>query len=162
MANIAGYYVLESYPEGEVIMNGPRKTLQERIEEEQKRQEESRAALATLKARARELDRKLYARHKILIGVGAYAQAKIDPQFREGLRKGLHATITRPQDRAILAEFFAEPPAETPRTGAAPQPPARPVRAPGDTSTGATPAAPEPPIRPPKKPGDPPSGAAPA
>lgn len=117
-------------------MNGPRKTLQQRIEEEQKRQEQSRTALATLKARAREMDRKLYTRRKILIGVGADAHAKLDPQFREGLRKGLFATITRPQDRAILADFFAEPPAG-PRTEPAPRPPLRPPKKPGDPPTGA-------------------------
>jgi hypothetical protein len=116
-------------------MNGPRKTLQDRIEEEQKRQEQSRAALATLKASAREMDRKLYVRRKILIGVGADAHAKLDAQFREGLRKGLHATITRPQDRAILADFFAEPPAATPRTEPAPDPPIRPPKKPGGPPT---------------------------
>jgi hypothetical protein len=114
-------------------MNGPRRNLYDRIAEEQKRHEESRAALADLKARARELDRKLDVRRKIILGAAVQAHAKLNGRFREELRKAVLAAITRPQDRAVLPEFFPDPPA-------APLPPARPQKPPGDPSSGAAPA----------------------
>lgn len=114
-------------------MNGPRKTLHDRIVEEKKRQEESRAALADLKARARLLDRKLDTRRKIIMGAAVQAHAKLNSRFRKELRKAVLAAISRPQDRAVLPEFFQAP----------------------DLPPG-------PPVRPPKPPGEPPSGAAPA
>lgn len=113
-------------------MNGPRKTLQDRITEEEKRQEESRAALADLKARARELDRKFDVRRKIIAGAAVLAHARVNSRFREELRKAVLAAITRPQDRAVLPEFFAESPP-------APVPPSRPFKSPGDPPSGAAP-----------------------
>jgi hypothetical protein len=114
-------------------MSGPRKTLDDRIAEEQKRQEESRAALADLKARARLLDRKLDTRRKIILGAAVQAHAKLDARFREELRRAVLAAISRPQDRAVLPEFFPEP-------APAPAPPARPLKAPGEPPQGAAPA----------------------
>ena len=120
-------------------MNGVRKTLYDRIAEEQKRQDESRAALADLKTRAKELDRKLDVRRKIVMGAAVQAHAKVNSAFREELRKALNAAITRPQDRAILPEFFAEP-AAAPDSPAAPESPARPKKPPGNPPSGAAPA----------------------
>jgi hypothetical protein len=89
-------------------MNGPRKTLQDRIEEEQKRQEESRAALADLKARARESRPQTRCPPQDHPGAAVQAHAKLNGRFREELRKAVLAAITRPQDRAVLPEFFPE------------------------------------------------------
>jgi hypothetical protein len=114
-------------------MNGPRKTLHDRIGEELKRQEQSRAALADLKTRARELDRKYDVRRKIILGAAVQAHARLNSRFREELRKAVLAAITRPQDRAVLPEFF-------PETPPAPLPPARPPNSPGDPPSGAAPA----------------------
>jgi hypothetical protein len=102
-------------------MSGLRKTLQERIEEELKRQEESRASLADLKARARELDRRLDVRRKIILGAAVQAHAKANSRFREELRRAVLAAVNRPQDMAVLPEFF-EPSESQPR------PPERPTQ----------------------------------
>ena len=117
-------------------MTGPRQTveaIQQLIAEQLKRQEESRAAVADLRARARLLDRKLDTRRKIIAGAGLLASIKMDSAFREQARKALAAAITRPQDRALLHEFFPEAPSP-------PAPPSRPVKAPGEPPTGAAPA----------------------
>ncbi len=114
-------------------MNGLRKTLHERIMEEEKRHEESKAALADLKARARELDRKFDVRRKIILGAAVQAHAKVNSRFREELRRAVCAAITRPQDRAVLPEFFAE-------SAPLPVPPARPSKPPGEPPSGAAPA----------------------
>jgi len=113
-------------------MNGPRKSLHERIAEEVKRQEELRLAIADLKTRAKQLDRKLDVRRKIILGAAVQAHAKLNVRFREELRKAVLAAITRPQDMEVLPEFFAEP-------VPAPTPPGRPSRSPEEPASGATP-----------------------
>ena len=114
-------------------MSGPRKTFHDRIAEDQKRQEESRAVIADLQARARLEDRKLDTRRKIVAGGTALAHAKLSATFRDEFGKAMQARVTRPGDRAVFPEFFPEDQAAA-----------------------------ESPTRPPEKPGDPPSGAAPA
>ena len=114
-------------------MSEERKTLHQRIVEHLKRHEQSRAELADLKARAKDLDRKLDVRRKIIMGAAVQAHAKLNSAFREELRKAILAAVTRPHDRAILPEFFPE------GAPAAP-PPARPLKVPGESPTGAAPA----------------------
>ena len=113
-------------------MNGPRKTLHDRIAEEQKRQEQSRATLADLQARARILDRKLDARRKIILGAAVQAHAEVNSRFREELRKAVLAAV-RLRDRPVLPEYF-------PEAEPAPVPPARPLKPPGEPPSGAAPA----------------------
>ena len=113
-------------------MNGPRKTLHDRIAEEKKRQEQSRLALADLQARARILDRKLDVRRKIVVGAAVMAHAKLNGAFCEALSKVIRAAV-RKQDREVLPEFFPESPA-------APAPPPRPLKLPGEPPSGAAPA----------------------
>jgi len=117
-------------------MSGPvktRETLLQQIADELKRQEQSRAALADLRARARILDRKLDTRRKIIAGAGLLAHAKLNRAFHEEARKALSAAVTRPQDRALLPEFFQDSaPGNTP--------PARPLKAPREPPSGAAPA----------------------
>ena len=114
-------------------MNGPRKTLEDRIAEEEKRQADLRVAIADLKARARILDRKLDTRRKIVLGAAVQAHAKRDRAFLEVLAKVVRVAVIREQDRALLPEFFPSPPL-------APSPPARPLKLPGDPPSGAAPA----------------------
>ena len=116
-------------------MSEERKTLHQRIAELLKRHEQSRAELADLKARAKDLDRKLDVRRKIVMGAAVQAHAKLNSAFREELRKAILAGVTRQRDREILPEFFpqtAPPPA--------PAPPARPPKPPGETPKGPAPA----------------------
>jgi len=113
-------------------MNGPRKSLHERIAEEEKRQEELRAAIVDLKSRAKLLDRKLDVRRKIILGAAVQAHAKLNTRFRDELRKAVLAAITRPQDMAVLPEYFGE--------GASPlAPPGRPLKLPEEPPSGAAP-----------------------
>jgi len=101
-------------------MSGPVKTremLLQHIAEELKRQEQSRAALSDLRVRAKTLERKLDTRRKIIAGAGLLAHAKLNLAFHEEARKALSAAVTRPQDRALLPEFFQDSsPANTPPT----------------------------------------------
>jgi hypothetical protein len=114
-------------------MNGPRKTLNDRIAEEEKRQDDLRLAIADLKARARILDRKLDTRRKIVLGAAVQAHAKRDSAFLEVLAKVVRVAVIREQDRALLPEFFPSPPL-------APSPPARPLKSPREPPSGAAPA----------------------
>jgi hypothetical protein len=123
-------------------MSEERKTLHQRIAELLKRHEQSRAELADLKARAKDLDRKLDVRRKIIMGAAVQAHAKLNSAFREELRKAILAGVTRQRDREILPEFFPEaapPPAPLPPPSA-PAPPARPLKLPGEPPKGAAPA----------------------
>ena len=114
-------------------MSGPHKSLHDRIAEEHKRQEQSRAALADLKARARILDRKLHTRRKIILGAVVDALADADSGFHETLAKAVQAAVTRPADIALLKDYFPEP-------SLVPPPPARPLKSPGGSPKGAAPA----------------------
>jgi hypothetical protein len=49
------------------------------------------------------------------------------------LRKAFDVAVTRPQDRALLADYLPEAPPD-------PAPPSRPLKAPGEPPTGAAPA----------------------
>ena len=123
-------------------MSEERKTLHQRIAELLKRHEEAKAELADLKARAKDLDRKLDVRRKIIMGAAVQAHAKLNSAFREELRKAILAGVTRQRDREILPEFFPEaapPPAPLPPPSA-PAPPARPLKLPGEPPKGAAPA----------------------
>lgn len=110
-------------------MSGPRKTLHDRIAEEEKRQEDLRLSIAALKARARTLDRKWDVRRKIVMGAALEAHAKLNGAFHEAMAKALRAAV-RPKDRELLPEFFPEPlpaPAPPARTAKSPaEPPPRP------------------------------------
>jgi hypothetical protein len=114
-------------------MSEDRKTLHQRIAELLKRHEEAKAELSQLRSRAKEADRRFEVRRKIVMGAAVQAHAKVNSAFREELRKAILAAVTRPHDRAILPEFFPE------GAPAAP-PPARPLKVPGESPTGAAPA----------------------
>jgi hypothetical protein len=114
-------------------MNGPRKSLNDRIADELKRQEELRLAIADLKVRAKLFDRKLDVRRKIILGAAVQAHAKLNGRFRDELRKAVLAAITRPQDMAVLPEYF-------PEAASAPMPPGRPLKPPEEPPSGAAPA----------------------
>ncbi len=151
-----------------------RDTLEKQIREAQKRHEQSKADLASLQSRAKMLARKLDTRRKIIVGAGVFAHIAVSARFREQVGSAMQLAITRPQDRALLPEFF-------PEARAVPAPPARPPK-PEEPLSDAAPApvvsrpedgavlpeffpearaAPTPPARPPRK-EEPPSGAAPA
>jgi len=121
-------------------MSEERKTLHQRIAELLKRHEQSKAELADLKARAKDLDRKLDVRRKIIMGAAVQAHAKLNSAFREELRKAILAGVTRQRDREILPEFFPEAAPAPPPSPPPPAPPARPLKPPGEPPSGAAPA----------------------
>jgi hypothetical protein len=113
-------------------MSGPRKTLDELIAEALERQERSRADVADLRTRQRDLERKRATRKKIVLGAGVQILVKMDSELRELLAKRLPAVITRPWDRALLPELFSDDaPADVH--------PARPLKDPGESPSGAAP-----------------------
>jgi phosphoenolpyruvate carboxylase len=89
-------------------MTGPRKSLQERIEDELKRQEQVRAELNALKARAKAENRKLDTRRKIILGAAAMAHAREDREFLDKLRSIARARIVREQDLAVVRDFLID------------------------------------------------------
>ncbi len=51
-------------------------------------------------------DRKLDARRKIIVGAAVLAHAEIDPGFADKLRAVLDLAVTRPVDRAAIADLL--------------------------------------------------------
>ena|ERR1022692_1622393 len=123
-------------------MSEERKTLHQRIAELLKRHEEGKAELSQLRARAKDLDRKLDVRRKIIMGAAFQTHAKANSENHAAVAKVLQARVTRQRDREILPEFFPEaapPPAPLPPPPP-PAPPARPLKPPGEPPSGAAPA----------------------
>ena len=150
-------------------MTGPvkaRQLLDQQIAEQLKRQEQLKADIASLKDRAKVIDRKLDTRLKIVGGAAVFAHARVNPAFREQMEKVFDLAVTRPQDRALLRQFFPKgaPAGSVSREEHAEK---RPEKQGGVSSTQRAdklpetqgPAAPPRPSTPPQKP---PSGAAPA
>ena len=107
--------------------------LNRQIAEQQKRQDQARAELDGLKNRVKVLDRKLDTRRKIISGATLFACVKVNRAFHEQVCIAFQAANLRPQDRALLPEFFAESPS-------APAPLGRPGKPGGDPPSGAAPA----------------------
>jgi exonuclease III len=84
------------------------KSIDELIAEEQKKGEEARARIASLKARQRVVDRKKEAHRKIIIGGAAMAHARIDPQFRKALIGALNAAVTEKKHRDAIPDLLDE------------------------------------------------------
>jgi hypothetical protein len=85
-----------------------RKTTQELIAEEQKKAEQVRTRMAELKSRQRVEERKRDNHRKIVVGAGAMAHIKLDPQFRKALRDALNKAVTDPKHRAAIPDLLDE------------------------------------------------------
>ena len=85
-----------------------RKTLDELIAEEQKKSDEARARIASLKARQRVIDRKRDNHRKIIVGAAAMAHMKISPPFRKALIDALNAAVSEPKHRAVIPDLLDE------------------------------------------------------
>jgi hypothetical protein len=85
------------------------------------------ARIAQLEAAERTRQRKQQTRLQFLVGITAIEHAKQNPDFARLLAGILNASITRPEDRKIIAELFEtsgevsgnNPPASPPETGQA-------------------------------------------
>jgi hypothetical protein len=139
-------------------MNGPRKTLQERIAEELQHQEDSKRALMDLRAQLRERDRKKRNSRAIVRGLSAESYARNNPAFREQLDQATLGFVTRPYDRTLFPELFAATEtAPPPHPEEPPQPAQEPSPSIAEQETAS-----QPPHRPPKTQKEPSPGRAPA
>jgi hypothetical protein len=87
-------------------MTGTRKSLDELIKEELERLRQIRDNVGNLRSKAREQDRKLDTRRKIIIGAAIMSYANDDREFRELLRKVARIKIVRPHDQAVVRDFL--------------------------------------------------------
>lgn len=85
-----------------------RKTIQELIAEEERKAEQVKVRMAELKTRQRAEERKKDSHRKIVVGAGAMAHIKIDPQFRAALRAALDKAVTDPKQRAVIPDLLDE------------------------------------------------------
>jgi hypothetical protein len=83
-----------------------RKSLDERIEELTRQQEQLEARRATLLAAKRDTDRKRDARRKIIVGAAVLAHAELHPAFADQLRSVLNRAVQRPIDRNAIADLL--------------------------------------------------------
>jgi hypothetical protein len=83
-----------------------RKTLDERLAELTKQQEQLEARRAALLAAKKETDRKRDARRKIIIGAAVLAHAELHPAFADQLRGVLNRAVQRPIDRNVIADLL--------------------------------------------------------
>src|SRR5208282_5761055 len=85
-----------------------RKSIDAQIADEQKRADEARARIASLKARQRTVSRKHENHRKIIVGAAAMAHMKIDPQFRKALIGALNAAVTEKRHRDVIPDLLDE------------------------------------------------------
>jgi hypothetical protein len=77
-----------------------------RIGEKGKRRGQSGTSAGIQIGTGNEVDRQLEELQFMLLGATALAYAKVNGAFHEELRKALAATVTDPEDIALLPEFF--------------------------------------------------------
>lgn len=87
-------------------MAAPRKSTTEQLEALRRKEAALKAKLDALQARKKAEDRKRETRRAFVVGAAALARAEDDPGFREALGKALAASVTRPADRAMIADLL--------------------------------------------------------
>ncbi len=83
-----------------------RKTLDDRLAELTRRQEQLEARRLSLLAVKKQSDRKQDTRRKIIVGAAVLAQAELDPNFADRLREVLAQAVQRPIDRGVIADLL--------------------------------------------------------
>jgi hypothetical protein len=83
-----------------------RKSLDERLAELTKQQEQLEARRNALLAAKRDTDRKRDARRKIIVGAAVLAHAELHPAFADQLRSVLNRAVQRPIDRTAIADLL--------------------------------------------------------
>lgn len=79
-----------------------RKTLEERLEEAQKKEAQAKALVQRTKAQLSSKRRKEDTRRKIVIGGMVIAHMSHDPGFAAQIEKLMSEQITRPEDRKLF------------------------------------------------------------
>jgi DNA-binding protein YbaB len=85
-----------------------RKTIDELIADEERKAEQAKVRVAELRTRQRVEERKRDSHRKIVVGAGAIAHIRIDPQFRQALRDALNKAVTDPKQRAVIPDLLDE------------------------------------------------------
>ena len=87
-------------------MTRPRKTLDDRLAELTRRQEQLEARRLSLLAVKKQSDRKQDTRRKIIVGAAVLAHAELNPNFADQLREVLDQAVQRSIDRAVIADLL--------------------------------------------------------
>ena len=85
-----------------------RKSIDAQIADEQKRAEEARARIASLKARQRSISRKQDAHRKIIVGGAVMTHMKMSAPFRKAVMEALNAAVTDKKHRAAIPDLLDE------------------------------------------------------
>lgn len=105
-----------------------RKSLDDKIAELTKRQQQLEAQRLVLLASKKTANRKLDTRRKIIVGAAVLTHAELNPHFSSMLRDVLSVAVQRDIDRRVIADLLDHPPPDDPATSQSPvnQQPAEP------------------------------------
>jgi hypothetical protein len=93
-----------------------RKSLDDKIADLTKRQQQLDAQRLALLASKKAADRKLDTRRKIIVGAAVLAHAELNPPFSAMLRDILSVAVQRDIDRLVIADLLTHPPPDDPVT----------------------------------------------
>lgn len=99
-----------------------RKSLDDKIAELAKRQQQLEAQRLSLLASKKAADRKIDTRRKIIVGAAVLAHAELHPDFSATLRKILSVAVERDVDRRDIADLLGSPSAPVVENGDADRP----------------------------------------
>jgi len=85
-----------------------RKSIDDQIAEEQRKADEAKAKIASLKLRQRTISRKKDAHRKIIVGGAVIAHMRIDVEFRKAAQAALNKAVTDPKHRADIPDLLDE------------------------------------------------------
>lgn len=88
-----------------------RKSLDQKLADLGKRQEQLEARRQTLMASKKSADRKIDMRRKFIVGAAVLTHAELNSNFYAMLRDILSAAVQRASDRRAIADLLAQPPA---------------------------------------------------
>ena len=97
-----------------------RKSLDQKLADLTKRQQQLEAQRLTLLASKRSVDRKVDTRRKIIVGAAVLTHAELNPAFSAVLRDILSVAVRRDIDRRTIADLLDRPRPDDPVTS---QPP---------------------------------------
>jgi hypothetical protein len=88
-----------------------RTSIDQKLADLTKRQEQLEAQRQTLIASKRSADRKIDTRRKIIVGAAVLAHAELNPDFSAMLRDILSVAVQRAIDRRAITDLLGQPPA---------------------------------------------------
>lgn len=97
-----------------------RKSLDQKLADLTKRQQQLEAQRQTLIASKRSADRKSDTRRKIIVGAAVLAHAELNSDFSAILRGILSVAVQRPIDRRAIADLLGRPPSDNSATSRSP------------------------------------------